>query len=486
MARRAASRDARRRPASRSAMTIVISALTTIAVMGGYCIADIYDVLPGVLTLRQIGMRTVPDPPTARQAGDIASSVDLSIPVSADAAKKVVDEFAATANIGTSFSIAIADGKGTIVAEHESGTPRQPASTMKTLTAFAAASTLDMGSTLDTQTYLIQSDGNVKTLVLKGNGDMLLGEGDNDPNHINGRAGLNTLAQRTAQALAQRGITQVNLMFDDSLFGDDRTPPNIDENNAEHRYFTAIATMAIDGGRIWGEGTTKPDNPDDSSQYPTLSEHPAQDVAAMFAKRLVDNGITVNGSPVAGTVPSGTSALASVSSAPLSEVMAFMLRHSDNTLADEFGRLTALKRGTGNSVAADAQAVSDVLREQGIDTQGLTIADCSGLAPGSQVTVTTLIAVQTRNVSADGATAAAEGLSIPGLVGTARHRIVSGDDNGLYRVKTGSLDQVTSLTGNVSRTNGGVLSFAVIINDPVNYWEAMQAINVMAARLPAL
>ncbi len=50
-------------------------------------------------------------------------------------------------------------------------------------------------------------------------------------------------------------------------------------------------------------------------------------------------------------------------------------------------------------------------------------------------------------------------------------------------MKTGSLDAVTSLAGNVSRVKGGVLSFAVIVNDPENQWSAIEAINVMAAKL---
>lgn len=163
-----------------------------------------------------------------------------------------------------------------------------------------------------------------------------------------------------------------------------------------------------------------------------------------------------------------------------------MLRHSDNTLAQLFGRLTALKRQAGNSIKTDTQAVADTLAEQGIDTSGLQMADCSGLTPGSKVSVTTLIEMQERNLTAGIATAAAEGLSIPGLVGTARNRIVTGPDNGLFRVKTGSLDAVTSLAGNVSRVKGGVLSFAVIVNDPENQWSAIEAINVMAAKLAKL
>ena len=101
--------------------------------------------------------------------------------------------------------------------------------------------------------------------------------------------------------------------------------------------------------------------------------------------------------------------------------------------------------------------------------------------------MTTLIEVQERNLTAGIATAAAEGLSIPGLVGTARNRYrAPARTTGLFRVKTGSLDAVTSLAGNVSRGKGGVLSFAVIVNDPENQWSAIKAINVMAAKLAKL
>lgn len=487
MASKAAARHhmIRHLPMTRRTVTVAVSAVVAVAVMAGYFVADIYDVAPGILTLRGVDSVAIPDPQDALTGGTVAAGVDASMPVDAQAAKTILDEFSASEGVGKSFSLAIADGKGNIVAEHDAMIPRQPASTLKTLTAFAAATTLDMGSTLDTKTYLIQGDDNRKTVVLQGEGDMLLSDGESDPSHINGRAGLGTLAQRTAEALKQRGITQVDLLYDDSLFGQDRTPAGVTENNVEHRYYTAISTMAVDGGRTWTD-MVKPANPDDSSQYPVLSQQPALDAATTFAKRLADNGITVMSGPTAGAAPSGTSALASVSSAPLNEVMAFMLRHSDNTLAQLFGRLTALKRQAGNSIKTDTQAVADTLAEQGIDTSGLQMADCSGLTPGSKVSVTTLIEVQERNLTAGIATAAAEGLSIPGLVGTARNRIVTGPDNGLFRVKTGSLDAVTSLAGNVSRVKGGVLSFAVIVNDPENQWSAIKAINVMAAKLAKL
>ena len=121
-----------------------------------------------------------------------------------------------------------------------------------------------------------------------------------------------------------------------------------------------------------------------------------------------------------------------------------------------------------------------------IDINGLTMADCSGLSPGSQLTVRTLAAVQQRNLTVGDGAPAAEGLSVAGLVGSARKRYTSDDVAGLLRVKTGSLDTVTSMAGNVSRTHGGALSFAVVINNPADYWAASNAISAFITKLAEL
>ena len=57
---------------------------------------------------------------------------------------------------------------------------------------------------------------------------------------------------------------------------------------------------------------------------------------------------------------------------------------------------------------------------------------------------------------------------------------------GLIRVKTGSLGDVTSMTGNVSRLNGGALTFAVIANNPTDFAAAKAAIDTFVAGLPKL
>ncbi|KFI56149.1 D-alanyl-D-alanine carboxypeptidase/D-alanyl-D-alanine-endopeptidase [Bifidobacterium callitrichos] len=478
------SRSNGRRPAGHRVIVCALCVVLTAVLGVGYAVADAADAVPGLLTMRGVATRSYPDPSAARAAGTVSGDVDLDGgDIDKAAVARLIDELGKTEGIGTDFSVAVADARGNVIAEHEMNTLREPASTTKTLTAYAAANTLEMGSTLDTEVYLTRT-GDDPTIVLKGNGDMLLGAGDNDPTHINGRAGLATLADRTAAALRKQGVTRVALATDDSLFGDDRTPSNIIENNAEHRYYTAISSMAIDGGRDW-TGLESQDR-DSFTEYPILSEHPAIDAANTFKTLLSARGITVTDSTdVSGQKPSNR--IASVSSAPLNEVMAFMLRHSDNTLAELFGRLTALKLGTGNSIAGDVKAVERVLKDGGISIEGMTLSSCSGLAPGTRLTVRTLVEVQSRLVDPDdGAAAALEGLSVPGLVGTARSRVADQSTRGLIRVKTGSLDNVRSLAGNISLSKGGVLAFAVIVNNPVNAWEANKAVDSFAAGLAKL
>lgn len=469
----------------RRCITVALSAALTTVLCVGYVVADIFDKLPGVLTLQEVEHITAKTPGNAVPAATVVGGLDASKTVDAVAAKALISQFeTAASDFGGEYAIAIADAAGNVVAEHDLDKSYTPASTMKTLTAYAAATTLDMGKTLDTQTYLEQREDGTARLVLKGNGDMLLGAGASDSAHINGRAGLGTLAANTAKALRQRDITSVTLVYDDSLFGNDRWPSGIAELDSDHVYYAPTASMAVDGGRNWNG--VNPADPDIFSTYPALSTQPAREAAQVFAQRLTEQGIAVNSSVEQGTVPEGTSPIAVVRSASLNEIMAFMLRHSDNSLAEEFGRLLALHLGADNSPAGAVRSVEQVLVQRGISTEGLIMPNCSGLSEGAKLTVRTLLEVQQRNLTSGAGAAAAEGLSVVGFVGTAANRLNDADEAGLIRVKTGSLGDVTSMTGNVSRHNGGALSFAVIVNNPDDFEAAKSAIDTFVAALPKL
>ena len=459
----------------------MVSVVVTLAVCVGYTIADVYDVAPGLMTAQSAPTRTYSAIPTPLAAGAVAGKADRDVPIDEKKAEKLITALGESEGTGN-FSVAIAAADGTIAAERNLDTEREPASTTKTLTAFAAVHTLEMSGTLDTEVYLTHADTS-PTIVLQGHGDMLLGEGQNDPSHINGRAGLATLAQNTAQSLRQRGIDQVALAVDDSLFGDDNTSTALEQNNDGNAMYTPLSSMAVDGGRM-RYGLTA--DPDAFTDYPTLSRTTASDAAQTFRSLLTQQGITVtDSSDTSGTEASAR--IAKVSSAPLNEVMAFMLRHSDNTLAELFARLTALKLGLGNSMDADIQAVVQVLRANDIPTDGLHLTSCSGLAAGTRLRIPTLLAVQRSLVGLDdGGAAEIEGLSVPGLTGTARNRAANDDIKGLARVKTGSLGGVRALAGNVSREHGGVLLFAVIVNDSSDELAANNAIDDFMAGLAKL
>lgn len=460
---------------------VTVSVVVTLAVCVGYTIADVYDVAPGLLTAQSAPTRTYSAIPTPLAAGAVAGKADRDVPIDEKKAEKLITALGESEGTGN-FSVAIAAADGTIAAERNLDTEREPASTTKTLTAFAAVHTLEMSGTLDTEVYLTHADTS-PTIVLQGHGDMLLGEGQNDPSHINGRAGLATLAQNTAQSLRQRGIDQVALAVGDSLFGDDNTSTALEQNNDGDAMYTPLSSMAVDGGRM-RYGLTA--DPDAFTDYPTLSRTTASDAAQTFRSLLTQQGITVtDSSDTSGTEASAR--IAKVSSAPLNEVMAFMLRHSDNTLAELFARLTALKLGLGNSMDADIQAVVQVLRANDIPTDGLHLTSCSGLAAGTRLRIPTLLAVQRSLVGLDdGGAAEIEGLSVPGLTGTARNRAANDDIKGLARVKTGSLGGVRALVGNVSREHGGVLLFAVIVNDSSDELAANNAIDDFMAGLAKL
>ncbi|WEV67920.1 D-alanyl-D-alanine carboxypeptidase/D-alanyl-D-alanine-endopeptidase [Bifidobacterium sp. ESL0769] len=476
------------------AWRIVVSIVITLLLAAGYFVADINGVMPGPLTILPAGKTASVLSGSVRSAKSITGSADLNKPIDKNATEAVINTFAATPGLGSDFSLAIADADGKIVDSRAADTPREPASTMKTLTALASSSMLDMGSSFHTDALLddgvgvaggdvSESQTQPAGLTLKSDGDMLLGAGQSDPNHINGRAGLATLADETATALKKRNITQVRLKYDDTLFGSVRSPAAIASNNPGNTNFTGISSMAVDGGRQWGGADHDPDL---YTEYPELSTTPAHDAAATFGSLLSQRGISVDGDIASDKPAKNAERVATVTSATLSEIMAFTLRHSDNTLIEEFGRLLALKTGAADSPEGATQAVKSRLDKLGIDTTNLHMADCSGLSEGSTLEVKTLVEVQSHNLKTGPGAAAAEGLSIPGLVGTARNRLEDPSAAGLLRVKSGSLDQVTSMAGNVSRKNGGVLAFAVVVNNPQDYGAAKSAVDTFISALAGL
>lgn len=531
--------DRRRYASIWRVLVCALSVIISISIMAVYMLLDIVDVLPGVLTTRQqTTMLTIRKPQTIATIPSLAQALREGNPINHAQAERLISTLIANPSVGNNVSVIITDASGNIVAAHQPRAPRQPASTMKTLTALAAARVLDMGSTLETNVWLRTKQDNTThaadrvssqqtrhakntlgtaTLILQGNGDMLLGSGNNDPTHVNGRAGLQTLVANTARQLRERNIRSITLLIDDSLFGTQRYPQFIRQTDPEGRFYAPISSMALNGARQL-DMQDQNMNPDDLDNYPLLDAQPATSVGKLFAKRLREHGYNVTMGTIRdphddnsgnishdsennrtnsdhidsfvslnkSLVRAQDELIASVASAPLGDIMAYMLRRSDNTIAELFGRLVSLRVGKQNTPKGATQAIRSVLEQLHIETHDLHMADCSGLSAGSTLSVRTLVQVQVWNLTAGSAAAAAQGLSLPGFIGTARKRLTDPQAAGLLRVKTGSLTDVTSMSGNVTRQSGGMLTFAVIINEPNDFSGAYAAVNEFMSTLPKL
>ncbi|HRE03506.1 MAG TPA: D-alanyl-D-alanine carboxypeptidase/D-alanyl-D-alanine-endopeptidase, partial [Ilumatobacteraceae bacterium] len=180
-----------------------------------------------------------------------------------------------------------------------------------------------------------------------------------------------------------------------------------------------------------------------------------------LASLLTEAGIQLVGGVRTGALEIGVPEIASVTSPPLSAIVADMLTISDDNTAELLLKEIAVATELGDDRQAGLDAVVATLTTWGIDTSTLTLADGSGLSSTNQVTCDVLLAVLDRQ-PADGPLRA--GLPIAGQTGTlAAETAFDESVIGRLHAKTGTLTGVKALAGFVT-TGGGELDFALILN----------------------
>ncbi|MFB9955042.1 D-alanyl-D-alanine carboxypeptidase/D-alanyl-D-alanine endopeptidase [Cellulomonas denverensis] len=461
-------------PVARAGRTVGITALVLVLAGGGYLTADAYDVAPGFLTLAP-----EPDPaapfPTAPGAQDattgtgVLSDLDPAAPIpSAEVLAGQVSGLTTDPRLGPNVGVLVADAlTGEVLAQNNPDQGRTPASTQKLVTAVAALTDLGADTTFDTT---VVQGGAADQIVLVGGGDMMLAAGEGDPDAVNGRAGLADLAAATAAQLRLAGVSSVTLGLDDTLFTGDALAPGWDPADVGAGYAAPVAALGVNIAKLTDD------------EYAQRQTDPAMSAAGEFARRLAEQGITVQGNP--SRVQSGYTAgdtLATVSSAPVSEVTGYFLDHSDNTITEVVSRMVAVHRGFPASFEGATQAVLQSVRALGVDITGAVLTDASGLAEGSSLSPALLLDLlqlivdpahpELRSVGT--------GMPIAGLTGTLSDRFTSGAGTGVVRAKTGSLKGVTSLAGLVLDADGRMLLYVVMADQTGEggQWGPRQAID---------
>jgi serine-type D-Ala-D-Ala carboxypeptidase/endopeptidase (penicillin-binding protein 4) len=331
-----------------------------------------------------------------------------------------------------------------------------PASNAKLAVAFASLDVLGPDFRIDTMVFgegqLAGSTWN-GDLVLKGFGDPTLTRGD-----------LRALARQ----IRAYGIRQVTggIEADESYFDSRRVGPAW----RSHYYINEsppLSALTVDRARFHG--------------YVTSS--PAIAAATQFRLALRASGVGVRGRVVMGAADTVAMQLASTESAPLSRIVAFMNRESDNFTAELLlKQLGAVDGGAGTS-AAGAESVRRSLEEAAVPLAGVRIVDGSGLSPRNRLTAAAVIGMLV--VAWNDPILRSHfvrSLAVAGMNGTLEDRLERPPARGAVLAKTGTLRESSALSGYVK----GRWAFAVIQNGrPLSQFWARRAQDRFASVLAA-
>ncbi|HVW35543.1 MAG TPA: D-alanyl-D-alanine carboxypeptidase/D-alanyl-D-alanine-endopeptidase [Acidimicrobiia bacterium] len=332
-----------------------------------------------------------------------------------------------------------------------------PASTQKLLVATAALATLGPDFRFETRVLADTKprDGKVGTLWLVGAGDPTLAT----PEYAIWLTARPRYALRQftplaalADGLVAAGVRTVtgSVVGDDSRYDRTRTVPTWKPS-----YITDNEVGPL-GALLVNDGFTVFDAPKE-----VRADDPAVHAAGELTRLAGEVGIAVGGPPVPGQAPAGAVPVATVRSAPLADLVANMLRESDNTAAELLTRELGVARARAGSTAAGTEAVVDDLTAAGFPTAGLRLGDGSGLEATNTATCTVLAAAL-RAPGPAGGPRLEPLLAVAGRSGTLALRLADTPLDGKLRAKTGSLDGVSGLAGYLDGRRA--LSFAFLAN----------------------
>ena len=324
-----------------------------------------------------------------------------------------------------------------------------PASVAKLLTVLAAWRVLGPDHRLSTSVVA----GAPGEVWLVGGGDATLTRSPGN-NYYDSNSSLGELASQTIQALTEKGDSPITTVYtDDSRY---RPFPSWDNswraNATSLGYVAPITALQVDGDRDAPAVRLSPRSMDPSSR-----------AGEWFADALVTAGNTAR--PQVASAPRSASGdvLATVSSAPLRDLITAVLQDSDNTLAEVLAREVALAQGTTDLQKALIEG-SEI--ESSIFS-GMVIQDGSGLSPLNQASAEQVLAVL-REISSDPELQhLIDQLPIAGETGSLRNRFASAGKGaaGVVQAKTGSIQGVRSLAG-VIPTESDILLFSVNVSGP--------------------
>jgi D-alanyl-D-alanine carboxypeptidase/D-alanyl-D-alanine-endopeptidase (penicillin-binding protein 4) len=344
-----------------------------------------------------------------------------------------------------------------------------------------------------------------------------------------------------AGELANRGIRRIGeLVLDDGYFDEQRVGPGFEQEAGDRAYLAPTGALSLNFNSVAvhaspGEARGQPGRValEPQSDYLELVNRtrtvgaravrrlaPSSSPAGSRQRIVVEGRLPLGGRPVAvwrkiddprayfgqtlkrllelrgvkvgrvraGAAPHDAKLLHVAESDSLGAIVRRLNKTSNNFVAEQVLKtLGAELRGAPGTWAAGVDVVEEFLAEVGLPRGSFVMNNGSGLNDANRFsarqTVTLLRAMWRRFPLA------AEFLSslpVAGRDGTTRWRMDGTEAEGRLRAKTGTLENVTSLSGYVETADGERLAFAILVNDFAGRSSrAARVVDALAAALAA-
>jgi D-alanyl-D-alanine carboxypeptidase/D-alanyl-D-alanine-endopeptidase (penicillin-binding protein 4) len=291
----------------------------------------------------------------------------------------------------------------------------------------------------------------VDDLWLVGGGDPVLATADWAAS-LPHQPALFTPLERLADDVVAAGIRTVRgrVLGDESRYDRVRTGRDWPAGVARSGRLGPLSALFVNDGFSRGPGGPAP------------FADPAIGAAGVLADLLRLRGVAV-GEVGAGTAPKEAEEVAAIRSAPVGDVVASMVRESDNATAELLTKELGVREADEGSTEAGVGVLQDALHDEGLPLDGVTLVDGSGLSRSDRLTCGLLTALLGE---AGTGSRLDRSLAVAGRSGSLAERFLGTPLVGRLRGKTGSLNGVETLAGVVESDSGRALSFAYLLNGP--------------------
>jgi len=326
--------------------------------------------------------------------------------------------------------------------------PRTLASNTKLFTTATALARFGTAGTLGTE---VRGSGTLEEtgvwrgdLYLHGGGDPTLGS-----RSFTRRAyGAGATVEDLALALDTAGIQRVSgrILGDESAFDPLRGGP--DSGYSTSVWVGPLSGLAYNHGLGDERGRSFQVNP------PVFA-------AARLDSALESRGIPVRAAPRSGVAPPGAAVLASVDSPPMADIVRMTNKPSDNYFAEMLLKNVGREATGQGTTAGGASVAADFARELGARVR---LVDGSGLSRGDRASPRGIVRLLAGMQARDEFDAWYASLPIAGRDGTLSTRMRSGAARDRCHAKTGTLSNVSALSGYCEALSGDLYAFSILMN----------------------